>query len=103
MKSRKKLNRCLQILTLIGLSTLPAIALAQQQAVVEINGLVCDFCARSLEKTFLTKPEVARIDVNLQQKHVTLHFKPKADLSDQTITELIVNAGYEVRKIKREQ
>lgn len=69
---------------------------------VSIAGLVCDFCARSLEKVFGQKTEVEAIDVNLTTKIVTLKFKPGASLADEQITTAITNAGYNVLKISHE-
>lgn len=68
---------------------------------VEINGLVCDFCARALEKVFGKRQEVSGIDVNLDTKIVTIGLKKAADIDDATITKLITDAGYNVVKINR--
>ena len=37
-----------------------------QVAVVNVNGMVCDFCARGIEKTFVKDKAVKRIDVDLE-------------------------------------
>ena len=68
---------------------------------VQINGLVCDFCARALEKVFGKRDEVSGIDVNLDTKMVTIGFKKDTDIDDATITKLIVDSGYNVVKIMR--
>tara|TARA_E500000331_G_scaffold183724_1_gene176890 strand:- start:287 stop:535 length:249 start_codon:yes stop_codon:yes gene_type:complete len=34
----------------------------------DVNGLVCDFCARALEKVFLKREAVESIDVDLDEK-----------------------------------
>lgn len=69
--------------------------------IAQINGLVCDFCARALEKVFGKRDEVTGIDVNLDTKLVTIGFKKGADIDDATITKLITDAGYNVVEIKR--
>lgn len=81
--------------------TMPGIEGADHSIVVEINGLVCDFCARALEKVFGKREEVTGIDVNLDTKLVTIGFKKGADIDDATITKLITDAGYNVVKITR--
>lgn len=69
---------------------------------VNINGLVCDFCARTMEKIFGQKPEVDSIDVNLSTKIVTLKMKPGATLKDEDITAAITDAGFNVVNIHHE-
>lgn len=68
---------------------------------VEINGLVCDFCARALEKVFGKREEVSGIDVNLDTKIVTIGLKKDADIDDATMNKLITDAGYNVVKVSR--
>ncbi len=67
----------------------------------DVNGLVCDFCARALEKTLGKKEEVKDINVDLDKKVVTINFHEGQDLDDETITKLIIDAGYDVRGIRR--
>ena len=68
---------------------------------VSVNGLVCDFCARALEKTFGKQETVEGIDVNLESKVVTINFNDGQTLDDETITKLITDAGYNVEGIHR--
>jgi copper chaperone CopZ len=68
---------------------------------VSVNGLVCDFCAQALEKTFGKKEEVKAIDVNLDTKIVTVNFNDGMNLSDEVLTQIITDAGYNVEGIHR--
>jgi len=68
---------------------------------VSVNGLVCDFCARALEKTFGKQESVKGIDVNLKSKVVTINFIDGQTLDDEIITQLITDAGYNVEGIHR--
>ncbi len=70
---------------------------------VDVNGLVCDFCARALEKTFGQHEEVLHTEVNLDTKRVTVHLKKGKNLDDETITKLITDAGYKVNIINRRE
>jgi copper chaperone CopZ len=81
--------------------TTPGIEGADHSLIVQINGLVCDFCARALEKVFGRREEVSGIDVNLDTKLVTIGFKKGADIDDATITKLITDSGYNVVEIRR--
>ena len=68
---------------------------------VDVNGMVCDFCARALEKVFSEKQEVAAIDVDLDNGRISINFNNGADLEDSTIQKLVTNSGYDVVKINR--
>lgn len=68
---------------------------------ISVNGLVCDFCARSIEKLFSRKDSVEDIQINLEKMLITIHLKQGKHLDDKTISKLIVDSGYNVREIKR--
>mgnify|MGYP005686684753 FL=1 len=67
---------------------------------VYFNGIVCDFCARSIEKIFSKQKSVAGIKVNLKNMLITINFKENQKLSYEKITEMIKDSGYDVREIK---
>jgi hypothetical protein len=81
--------------------TVPGISNSDHAISVQINGLVCDFCARALEKVFGARSEVSGIDVNLDTKLVTIGLKKGSDIDDAVITKLITDAGYNVIQINR--
>ena len=62
--------------------------------------MVCDFCARALEKVFSEKQEVAAIDVDLDNGKISINFNEGASLNDSLIQKLVTNSGYDVVKIK---
>jgi copper chaperone CopZ len=68
---------------------------------VKVNGLVCDFCARALEKVFSKQPAVAGIDVNLDKGHVSIALQDGGQMDDSTLGELITDSGYNVVDIQR--
>ncbi len=68
---------------------------------VDVNGLVCEFCAVTIEKNFKKKDEIKEVKVDLDLKKVFLNFKEGKDLSDKIIRDTIVNNGYNVVKINR--
>lgn len=69
---------------------------------VTVNGLVCDFCAVSMKKTFGKKAGVEAVDVNLTTKIVRIDMKKDAKLEDADIKKGITDAGYDVVKIERD-
>ena len=70
---------------------------------VSVNGLVCDFCARALEKVFGKQEEVENINVNLDTKIITVNFKEGQNLDDETLKTLIQDSGYNVEAINRDE
>ena len=68
---------------------------------ISVNGLVCDFCARSIEKLFSRKDSVEDIKINLEKMLITIYLQQGRHLDDETISKLIVDSGYNVREIKR--
>ncbi|GAB5388178.1 MAG: hypothetical protein Alpg2KO_11460 [Alphaproteobacteria bacterium] len=72
-----------------------------QTAHVSVNGLVCDFCARALEKVFGKQDAVSDIDVDLDSKVITINFKQGQSLDNDTITKLVTDSGYNVEGIHR--
>lgn len=68
---------------------------------VKVDGLVCDFCARALEKVFGKRDDVEGIRVDLDNGNVAVAMKPGQTIDDATLTELITDSGYNVRSIER--
>ena len=69
---------------------------------ISVNGLVCDFCARSIEKIFSKKESVESININLEKMLITINLKKGKNLDDNTIKQLINDSGYDVREINRD-
>ena len=69
---------------------------------ISINGLVCDFCARSIEKLFKKKSAVKNININLDEMLVTIFLKKGETINNQIINQIIIDSGYDVKEIRRE-
>jgi len=76
---------------------------AAETVKIDALGLVCDFCAQALEKVFNKQDHVTDIKVDLGEKIVMIGFDKVAVLSDEQITKLVTDAGYNVQAIRREQ
>jgi len=85
----------------LALMLTPLTAFAAQTIKVKVDGLVCDFCARSLEKLFDKQEEVENITVNMNDGIVTVQVQEDATLSDEKLTTLITDSGYNVSNIQR--
>jgi len=68
---------------------------------ISVNGLVCDFCAVSIEKTFNKKQAVESLNINLDKMLITIHLKDGFDLENDMIIDLINKSGYNVTDINR--
>ena len=63
-----------------------------QIAVVNINGMVCDFCARGIEKTFVKDKAVKRIDVDLERGKVLIAYSKEKEIDfDEIKSKILVN------------
>ena len=68
---------------------------------VGVDGMVCDFCAQSIKKVFLKDENVSDVQINLDEKRVTIVTKEGASISDEAINEAIDYSGYKVSGIER--
>lgn len=68
---------------------------------VSVNGLVCDFCAQAIDRSFRRRSEVSSVRVDLTARVVTIDFRPNQNLDDNTIRDIITRAGYAVTDIRR--
>ena len=59
------------IIVIFGL----AAAISADTIRATVNGVVCGFCATGIEKTFRAQPEVKTIDVDLENRLVTIQTK----------------------------
>ena len=78
-----------------------ALAEGGEPIVADVLGAVCDFCALAMNKIFSKREEVAAIYVDLDTKALNLVLAPGASMSDQTIADLAVQAGYRIAEVRR--
>jgi copper chaperone CopZ len=79
----------------------PALA-APQAITVKVNGLVCDFCARSIESMMKKRSDVTRVHVDLDKGEIHLATKDES-LDNATLKRLVIDSGYAVTAIERSQ
>ncbi|HLD76930.1 MAG TPA: heavy metal-associated domain-containing protein [Rickettsiales bacterium] len=76
-------------------------AFAATEVKVKVKGLVCAFCARNIEKSFLKNEAVEKVKADLDTKIVTIDLKEGQQISDETVKAIITDAGYNAVKIER--
>jgi periplasmic mercuric ion binding protein len=90
------------LLTIIVIFGLTA-AVSADTIKATVNGMVCGFCATGIEKTFRAQSEVKTVDVDLENKLVTIQTKQGQTLDDSKIKKLLGNAGYSVVAVARQK
>lgn len=86
---------------LTGVLLMMSVSSFAEEINVKVNGMVCSMCAQGIQKKFKTLPEVKSLDVDMDKKVVKIISQDNTKLSDETITNLIKEAGYHVERIER--
>jgi copper chaperone CopZ len=69
---------------------------------MDVNGLVCAFCAQGINKTLRANSATSDVLVSLEKKLVAVSTKEGQDISDDELRRALTNAGYAVKAIRRE-
>lgn len=101
MKKNATFIRVLMALAFVfGLSSQ---AFAANTIKAEVNGMVCAFCAKGIEKKLKSLPETQSTFVDLANRIVVLELKEGLNVSDATFSQVIQDAGYSVAKIEHSE
>ncbi|MBL6702610.1 MAG: heavy-metal-associated domain-containing protein [SAR86 cluster bacterium] len=71
-----------------------------QVAVISVNGMVCDFCARGIERTFKKDKAVQKIDVDLTKGKVLVMYTQSAKVNFEDIKQKILSNGQNVTDLQ---
>ena len=72
----------------------------KQIAVVSVKGMVCDFCAQGIEKTFKKDKAVAKIDVDLNKGKVFIAYQMNTKIDFEKIKKMIVSNGQNATELQ---
>ena len=86
---------------LLIVALLAASAVQAETIEMRVNGLVCGFCARGIEKTLRKDPATADVFVSLEDKLVAVVLQEGQSIPDDVLTKEVTNAGYSVKHIER--
>jgi hypothetical protein len=78
-----------------------ALAEGGSLVVAEVNGMVCDFCATAMTRTFGRRDEIGAVHVDLDTKTLQLVIREGLAMDDATITDLVTRSGYQLASIRR--
>lgn len=78
-------------------------AAAAPASTIEMNvdGLVCAFCAQGIEKTLRKEAATEDVVVSLEHQLVAVALKPGKDIADDALRAMLTEAGYTLRGVKR--
>lgn len=68
---------------------------------MEVNGLVCAFCAHGIQKALSKHAAAGEVFVDLEDRLVAVELKDGADISDADLGAALTDAGYTVVAIAR--
>ena len=68
-------------------------------AIVKVLGMVCDFCARGIEKTFKKDQHVRKVDVDLANGQVLIAYSVDKVIDQVEITDKILANGQNVTAV----
>ena len=92
-----KLINTLVLLLLLSFSSL----VSAKTIEMDVNGLVCAFCAHGIQKTLKGFPAAEAVYVSLENRIVAVKLKDGSDIDDATLRKAITDAGYTVVAIRR--
>jgi len=68
---------------------------------MEVNGLVCGFCAQGIEKTLKALPATEGVFVSLENRLVAVQLKDGTEIDDAALRKALKDSGYTVVAIRR--
>ena len=96
----KTLRILIVLITVLNIGSLVA---KNENILVDVDGLVCSFCAFSIEKKLGKNKKIKKVKVDLEQRKIRIRLNPGQKLSDQEIRGLVKDSGYNASKITREK
>ena len=88
--------------TLLFLALVAFTSIASAKTIeMDVNGLVCAFCAQGIEKTLKSFPATAKVFVSLEHRIVAVELKDAQDIPDTKLAKAITDAGYKLIAIRR--
>ena len=76
---------------------------AAETVEMEVNGLVCAFCAQGIEKTLKGFAATQAVLVSLEHRLVAVALKPGSSIDDASLRQALTDAGYSVVALRRSE
>lgn len=81
----------------------PSYAAEPHTIEMDVDGLVCAFCAQGIEKKLRKESATDDVYVQLESGLVAVALKPGQTLADNQLKSLLTEAGYTIRAIRHSQ
>lgn len=93
----------MKILKVTVATLLVGVAISSNAATIEmeVNGLVCAFCAQGIEKKLRAFSATSDVVVSLEERLVAVSTKEGQDIADEELRRALTDAGYTVINIQR--
>ena len=98
LPSAPRLLRAAVLLSALSLAGTAAQAQSPAPAslTLQVNGMVCAFCAQGIEKRLKAMPETGELFIDLRNKVVAVQPRPGQTLDAQRVASEVREAGYDV-------
>lgn len=93
------MNRLKVLMVAIMLSMSPLASATTIE--MDVNGLVCGFCAQGIEKTLKGYPATEGVFVSLEHRLVAVQLKDGSEVDDAALRKALKDSGYTVVGIRR--
>ncbi|MCC2656570.1 MAG: hypothetical protein K0Q76_1678 [Panacagrimonas sp.] len=85
----------------IGLLLMESAMVHARSVEMEVNGLVCAFCAQGIQKAIRKIPATQDVFVDLDHRIVAVQLKDGQDIPDEQLRAAVTDAGYATVRIGR--
>jgi cation transport ATPase len=92
----RRLRAGLLVAAALGLPAATAMAQAASSLKLQVNGMVCSFCAQGIEKRLKGIPEAGAIFIDLRSKVVAVEQRTGQTLNTERVATEVREAGYDV-------
>jgi cation transport ATPase len=93
---RTRLVRAAAVAAALALPAAGALAQAASSLKLQVNGMVCSFCAQGIEKRLKALPDTGAILIDLRNKVVAVEPKAGQTLDAERVAGQVREAGYDV-------
>jgi copper chaperone CopZ len=90
-----------RVVSLLLPMLLAAGAVQARSVTMEVNGLVCAFCAQGIQKAIRKLPAAQDVFVNLEHRIVAVQLKDGQEIPDEQLRGAVTDAGYTAVRIER--
>lgn len=80
---------------------LTSVAARAETIEMKVFGMVCGFCAQSIEANLRKYPATEEVVVSLEDKLVVVRTREGADIPDTDLQKAIKDAGYDLKSVER--